>query len=132
MDEKQPRAAGPYADQSTSSPTGPAMTPATRSTPTRITRELGWQPSVTVEEGLRRTVDWYLANRKTGGALCRTGRAWATGSGSHEPGLRQTGQVATEIARRAPDADLRRAATRLISADPTPVPAFHWTWRRAR
>jgi dTDP-glucose 4,6-dehydratase len=24
--------------------------------------ELGWRPSVSVEEGLARTVDWYLAN----------------------------------------------------------------------
>ncbi|AUH33606.1 dTDP-glucose 4,6-dehydratase [Paracoccus tegillarcae] len=31
--------------------------------PTRIRDELGWRPSVTVEEGLRRTVEWYLANR---------------------------------------------------------------------
>ncbi|KGJ06618.1 dTDP-glucose 4,6-dehydratase [Paracoccus halophilus] len=30
--------------------------------PTRIRTELGWRPSVTVEEGLRRTVEWYLAN----------------------------------------------------------------------
>lgn len=30
--------------------------------PTRIRTELGWRPSVTVEEGLARTVDWYLAN----------------------------------------------------------------------
>ena len=30
--------------------------------PTRIREELGWRPSVTVEEGLRRTVEWYLAN----------------------------------------------------------------------
>jgi dTDP-glucose 4,6-dehydratase len=28
----------------------------------RIETELGWQPSVTVEEGLARTVDWFLAN----------------------------------------------------------------------
>lgn len=28
--------------------------------PTRIRTELGWRPSVTVEEGLRRTVEWYL------------------------------------------------------------------------
>ncbi len=30
--------------------------------PTRIRTELGWRPSVTVEEGLRRTVEWYLEN----------------------------------------------------------------------
>ena len=29
---------------------------------TRIRDELGWQPSVTVEEGLERTVRWYLDN----------------------------------------------------------------------
>ena len=29
---------------------------------TRIEAELGWRPSVTVEEGLARTVDWFLAN----------------------------------------------------------------------
>ncbi len=30
--------------------------------PTRIREELGWRPSVTLEEGLRRTVRWYLEN----------------------------------------------------------------------
>ncbi|WP_287886059.1 MULTISPECIES: dTDP-glucose 4,6-dehydratase [Paracoccus] len=30
--------------------------------PGRVRSELGWRPSVTVEEGLRRTVEWYLAN----------------------------------------------------------------------
>jgi dTDP-glucose 4,6-dehydratase len=30
--------------------------------PARIREELGWRPSVTVEEGLARTVDWYIAN----------------------------------------------------------------------
>ncbi|WP_439138835.1 dTDP-glucose 4,6-dehydratase [Roseicyclus sp.] len=29
---------------------------------TRITEELNWQPTVTVEEGLAKTVDWYLEN----------------------------------------------------------------------
>ncbi|MBD3679324.1 MAG: dTDP-glucose 4,6-dehydratase [Rhodobacteraceae bacterium] len=30
--------------------------------PGRIRRELGWRPTVTLREGLERTVDWYLAN----------------------------------------------------------------------
>ena len=30
--------------------------------PTRIRTELGWRPSVTVDEGLAKTVEWYLAN----------------------------------------------------------------------
>ena len=29
----------------------------------KIRRDLGWQPSVTLDEGLRRTVRWYLDNR---------------------------------------------------------------------
>lgn len=30
----------------------------------KITRELGWKPSLTFEEGLEKTVDWYLENRE--------------------------------------------------------------------
>lgn len=29
----------------------------------KIQRDLGWQPAVTLEMGLRKTVEWYLANR---------------------------------------------------------------------
>ena len=29
---------------------------------TKINKELGWQPSVTFEEGLSQTIDWYLQN----------------------------------------------------------------------
>ncbi len=32
--------------------------------PTRIREELGWRPSVTLEEGLAKTVDWYLQNEE--------------------------------------------------------------------
>ena len=28
----------------------------------KINKELGWYPSVTFEEGLEKTIDWYLAN----------------------------------------------------------------------
>ena len=31
--------------------------------PTRIRDELGWRPSVTLEQGLEKTVDWYLENQ---------------------------------------------------------------------
>lgn len=31
---------------------------------TKIERELGWKPSVTFEQGLEKTVDWYLANEE--------------------------------------------------------------------
>ncbi len=31
---------------------------------TKINKELGWKPSVTFEEGLERTIDWYLANKE--------------------------------------------------------------------
>jgi dTDP-glucose 4,6-dehydratase len=29
---------------------------------TKLASELGWKPSITFEEGLENTVDWYLAN----------------------------------------------------------------------
>jgi dTDP-glucose 4,6-dehydratase len=31
---------------------------------TKITSELEWEPSVNFEQGLRRTVDWYLENQE--------------------------------------------------------------------
>ncbi len=31
---------------------------------TKINKELGWKPSVTFEEGLEKTIDWYLNNKK--------------------------------------------------------------------
>ncbi len=37
--------------------------------PTRIREELGWQPSVSVEEGIAKTVAWYLANESWWGPL---------------------------------------------------------------
>ncbi|WP_396636221.1 dTDP-glucose 4,6-dehydratase [Maribacter sp. R77961] len=30
----------------------------------KINKELGWKPSVTFEEGLEKTVDWYLSNKE--------------------------------------------------------------------
>ncbi len=31
---------------------------------TKLERELGWRPSVTFEQGLAKTIDWYLANEE--------------------------------------------------------------------
>jgi dTDP-glucose 4,6-dehydratase len=31
---------------------------------TKLKNELGWEPSITFEEGLEKTVDWYLANEQ--------------------------------------------------------------------
>lgn len=31
---------------------------------TKINQELGWKPSVTFEQGLEKTIDWYLANEE--------------------------------------------------------------------
>ena len=63
MDEMQPRAAGPYRDLVDFVTDRPGHDARYAIDPDRITRELGWQPSVTVEDGLRRTVAWYLDNR---------------------------------------------------------------------
>jgi dTDP-glucose 4,6-dehydratase len=30
----------------------------------KLTSELGWQPSLQFEEGIEKTVDWYLANEE--------------------------------------------------------------------
>ena len=29
---------------------------------TKLREDLGWRPSITFEEGLAKTIDWYLAN----------------------------------------------------------------------
>jgi len=31
---------------------------------TKINQELGWSPSVTFEEGLSKTIDWFLENQE--------------------------------------------------------------------
>lgn len=62
LDAKRPKAAGAYADQITFVADRPGHDARYAIDPSRIRSELGWRPSVTVEEGLARTVDWYLAN----------------------------------------------------------------------
>jgi dTDP-glucose 4,6-dehydratase len=62
LDEKRPKARGSYADQISFVADRPGHDARYAIDPTRIRTELGWRPSVTVEEGLARTVDWYLDN----------------------------------------------------------------------
>lgn len=62
LDELRPRDSGSYADQITFVTDRPGHDARYAIDPTRIRTELGWRPSVTVEEGLRRTVQWYLDN----------------------------------------------------------------------
>ena len=62
LDQMRPKASGSYADQITFVTDRPGHDARYAIDPTRIRDELGWRPSVTVEEGLKRTVEWYLAN----------------------------------------------------------------------
>ncbi len=63
LDAKRPRADGvSYAEQITFVTDRPGHDARYAIDPSRIRDELGWRPSVTVEEGLDRTVQWYLEN----------------------------------------------------------------------
>ncbi len=70
LDEKQPRADGKsYSDQITFVTDRPGHDARYAIDPQRIRNELGWRPSVTVEEGLAKTVQWYLDNEEWWRAL---------------------------------------------------------------
>ena len=62
LDEKRPKAEGAYGDQITFVTDRPGHDARYAIDPSRIRNELGWRPSVTVEEGLALTVQWYLDN----------------------------------------------------------------------
>lgn len=62
LDDKRPLNEGSYADQITFVTDRPGHDARYAIDPSRIRNELGWRPSVTVEEGLEKTVDWYLNN----------------------------------------------------------------------
>lgn len=61
LDRRHPGPA-PYGDLITFVPDRPGHDARYAIDPTRIREELGWRPSVTVEEGLEKTVQWYLDN----------------------------------------------------------------------
>ncbi len=61
LDDKKP-ADAPYSDLISFVTDRPGHDMRYAIDPTRISTELGWRPSVTVEEGLEKTVQWYLDN----------------------------------------------------------------------
>ncbi len=63
LDAQHPREGGAaYGDLISFVPDRPGHDARYAIDPARIRAELGWQPKVSLDEGLRRTVDWYLAN----------------------------------------------------------------------
>ena len=62
LDRLRPRETGAYADLITFVTDRPGHDARYAIDPSRIRRELGWRPSASVEEGLERTVRWYLEN----------------------------------------------------------------------
>ncbi len=74
LDRKRPKAQGSYSDQITFVTDRPGHDMRYAIDPARIRDELGWKPSVNVEEGLEKTVEWYLGNESWWRALqCREG-----------------------------------------------------------
>ena len=69
LDRLRPKPVGDYADQITFVTDRPGHDARYAIDPSRIRTELGWRPSVTVEEGLERTVRWYLENERWWQAL---------------------------------------------------------------
>uniref|UniRef100_UPI00286C0BA2 dTDP-glucose 4,6-dehydratase n=1 Tax=Methylibium sp. TaxID=2067992 RepID=UPI00286C0BA2 len=62
LDELQPSAAGPYARLITHVADRPGHDRRYAIDAQKIERELGWRPAETFETGIRKTVQWYLAN----------------------------------------------------------------------
>ena len=62
LDRLNPRSTGAYAELISFVADRPGHDSRYAIDPTRMRRELGWRPTVTVEEGLERTVRWYLDN----------------------------------------------------------------------
>ncbi len=83
LDDRRPRGQGSYADLITFVADRPGHDARYAIDPSRIRTELGWRPSVTVDQGLARTVDWYLDNEPWWRALQgRTGVGQRLGTGA--------------------------------------------------
>lgn len=62
LDVERPKAVGSYAEQITFVADRPGHDARYAIDASRIRDELGWRPRVSVEDGLRRTIQWYLEN----------------------------------------------------------------------
>ena len=69
LDRLNPRTKGSYAELITFVQDRPGHDARYAIDPSRIRDELGWRPSVTVEQGLEKTVQWYLDNEDWWGPL---------------------------------------------------------------
>ena len=63
LDRLYPRKKGQYADLITFVTDRPGHDARYAIDPSRIRKELGWQPSINFENNLEKTVKWYLDNR---------------------------------------------------------------------
>ena len=63
LDRLQPRVSGSYTDLISFVTDRPGHDTRYSIDSTRIRNELGWQPSVSINEGLEKTVCWYLGNK---------------------------------------------------------------------
>lgn len=63
LDKVRPLQSGSYTEQITFVKDRPGHDATYAIDPSRIQSELGWAPSVTFDDGLERTVHWYLENR---------------------------------------------------------------------
>jgi dTDP-glucose 4,6-dehydratase len=105
LDELRPRADGqPYAGQISYVKDRPGHDRRYAIDARKLEAELGWKPAETFETGIRKTVEWYLAN-PTGWHTCKAVLT-ATGSASNTPArpmkillLGKNGQVGWELQR---------------------------------
>lgn len=71
LDSKRPKEHGSYCDQISYVTDRPGHDARYAIDPSRIREELGWYPSVTLDEGLEKTVQWYLENEQWWGPLLK-------------------------------------------------------------
>ncbi len=62
LDQHRPRASGSYSELITFVKDRPGHDARYAIDPSRIRKELGWRPSVSIQLGLEKTVQWYLNN----------------------------------------------------------------------